>query len=211
VNAIVIAANRAHDLLDKARCADFLAPLLLRLYLFPVFFMAGVNKLDGLLPHPNTVAWFANPEWGLGLPFPWLMALLAAYTELLGSIALFFGLVLRWFTIPLMAVMLFAAATVHISNGWFAIADPTICILNCDNVEAAAERLRKVRSILREHGNWSWLTDNGRYSYVVLNNGIEFAATYFLMLLALFFTGAGRWVSADYWIARRFRVSPGAG
>jgi putative oxidoreductase len=37
----------------------------------------------------------------------------------------------------------------------------------------------------------------------VLNNGIEFAATYFIMLLALFFIGAGRYVSLDYWIARR--------
>jgi hypothetical protein len=39
----------------------------------------------------------------------------------------------------------------------------------------------------------------------VLNNGIELAATEFVMLLALFFMGAGRYLSADYWIARRFR------
>ena len=39
----------------------------------------------------------------------------------------------------------------------------------------------------------------------MLNNGIEFAATYFAILLALFFMGAGRYLSADYWIARRFR------
>ena len=40
---------------------------------------------------------------------------------------------------------------------------------------------------------------------MVLNNGIEFAATYFIMLLVLFFNGAGRLVSLDYWIARRWR------
>jgi putative oxidoreductase len=39
----------------------------------------------------------------------------------------------------------------------------------------------------------------------VLNNGIEFAATYFIMLLVLFFTGAGNYLSLDFWIARRWR------
>ena len=43
------------------------------------------------------------------------------------------------------------------------------------------------------------------YEFVVLNNGIEFAATYFIMLLALFFIGAGRYLGLAYWIARRFR------
>ena len=38
---------------------------------------------------------------------------------------------------------------------------------------------------------------------MVLNNGIEFATTYFVMLLALFYLGAGRWVSVDYWAWRR--------
>ena len=40
---------------------------------------------------------------------------------------------------------------------------------------------------------------------MILNNGIEFAVTYFIMLLALFFTGGGKYLSFDYWIARRFR------
>lgn len=58
------------------------------------------------------------------------------------------------------------------------------------------------RSLLREHGNYSWLT--GRGSFVVLNNGIEFAAIYFIMLLSLFFTGAGRYASVDYWLTPLF-------
>jgi hypothetical protein len=40
---------------------------------------------------------------------------------------------------------------------------------------------------------------------VVLNNRIEIAATCFAVLLALFFIEAGRFVSADDWIARRWR------
>ncbi|WP_256438076.1 hypothetical protein [Thiomicrorhabdus sp. 6S3-12] len=37
-----------------------------------------------------------------------------------------------------------------------------------------------------------------------MNNGIEWAVTYFLMLLALFMVGGGRYFSLDYWIRRRF-------
>jgi len=33
-------------LLDRTRQADFLAPLLLRLYLAPIFWMAGTSKFN---------------------------------------------------------------------------------------------------------------------------------------------------------------------
>ena len=79
-----------------------------------------------------------------------------------------------------------------------AISDASSWLAN-DRVMEASERLAKAKDILREHGNYGWLT--GRGSVVVLNNGIEFAITYFVMLLSLFFTGAGRYVSVDYWIA----------
>ena len=36
----------------------------------------------------------------------------------------------------------------------------------------------------------------------ILNNGIEFSAIYFAMLLSLFFMGGGRFVSIDYWLKR---------
>lgn len=195
--------NQLQNLLDKTRALDFLGPLLLRLYLAPIFFIAGTNKLDGFLPHENTVAWFGNPEWGLGMPFPWLMTLLAAYSELFGSIALLLGLAVRWLSIPLMVTMLVAAFQVHWKNGWQAIADPTMCLFNCEAAQAAVERLDRAREILKEHGDYQWLTEQG--SFVVLNNGIEFAATYFVMLLTIFFIGGGRYFSVDYWIARRFR------
>ena len=34
-------------------------------------------------------------------------------------------------------------------------------------------------------------------------------ASLFIMLLVLFFAGAGNYVSLDYWIARRWRRHPG--
>lgn len=196
--------EKLHNLLNRTRILDFSAPLLIRLYLAPIFFIAGTNKLDGLLPHPNTVAWFGNPDWGLGLPLPWLMTFLAAYSEVLGGIALLLGLAVRLFSIPLMITMLVAVFTVHWKNGWQAIADPTMCLFNCESVQAAVTRLDKAKDILREHGNYQWLTEHG--NFVVLNNGIEFAVTYFIMLLVLFFIGAGRFISVDYWIARHYRL-----
>ena len=36
-----------------------------------------------------------------------------------------------------------------------------------------------------------------------MNSGIEMAATYFIMLLVIFFWGAGRYLSIDFYIRRR--------
>ena len=189
---------RLQSLLDTTMAADWLAPLALRLYLVPVFWMAGTMKIDGW---ENTVAWFGNPDWGLGLPAPALMAFLATGTEVVGAIALLTGLGVRWLCVPLMITMIVAAVTAHLQNGWLAIATGGGPFAT-ERTEGAIERLDRAKSILQEHGNYEWLTENG--SFVILNNGIEFATTYFIMLLALFFIGAGRFVSLDYWIARKF-------
>ncbi len=191
--------NKLQDILDISRSFDFLGPLALRLYLVPVFWFAGTNKLGDM---ENTIAWFGNPDWGLGLPFPALLAWLAVLAEAVGAGLLLIGLATRWVAIPLMVTMLVAIFAVHIENGWQAIHDPMSPFAS-PHVDEAIRKLDRAKSILREHGNYSWLTEHG--SFVKLNNGIEFGATYFIMLLALFFTGGGRFVSADYWIAKRFR------
>ena len=190
--------TRLHGLLDETRRADFLAPLLLRLYLAPVFWMAGTNKLADM---DSTIAWFGNPDWGLGMPLPALMAWLAALTETIGAVLLLIGLATRWISIPLMATMVVAAITVHWQNGWLAIAEGAGSLFASERTIGAIERLDRAKDILREHGNYAWLTENG--NLVILNNGIEFAATYFIMLLALFFIGAGRYASFDSWLSRR--------
>lgn len=195
---MLIFLNRAQDALDATRRLDFLGPLLLRLYLVPIFWMVGTHKLADM---DATIAWFGNPDWGLGLPFPTLLAWLAALTETGGAVLLLFGLAVRWISVPLMVTMLVAMFSVHWEFGWQAIADPSAPFAN-ERVMAAAEKLDRARAILKEHGNYDWLTASGRF--VVLNNGIEFAATYFIMLLSLFFTGAGRWASVDHWLAARF-------
>ncbi|HHC72141.1 MAG TPA: DoxX family protein [Thiotrichales bacterium] len=184
--------------LDRTRGLDFLAPLALRLYLAPIFWMAGTQKIANF---ESTAAWFGNPEWGLGLPFPSLMAGLAAGTEAVGAILLVLGLGVRWISLPLMVTMVVAMVTVHWQNGWLAIAEGG-GLFATERTQAAMERLERARQILQEYGNYEWLTEMG--DFVILNNGIEFAATYFIMLLALFFIGAGRYVSLDHWIRRRF-------
>ena len=158
-------------LLDSTRAIDFLAPLALRLYLVPIFWMAGTKKLNNF---EDTAAWFGNPDWGLGLPMPELMAALATGSEVLGAILLLIGLAVRWISIPLMVTMAVAAVTSHWQNGWLAIAEGT-GIFASERTAGAIERLNVSKEILREHGNYSWLTENG--SLVILNNGIEFAAT----------------------------------
>ena len=185
-------------LLDATRIFDFLGPLALRLYLVPIFWMAGTKKLDDM---DSIIEWFGNPDWGLGLPFPEIMAWAATLTEAGGAILLLVGFAVRWITIPLMITMAVAAVTVHLQNGWLTIAEGG-GLFATPRTEGAVERLDRAKDILQQHGNYEWLTENG--GFVVLNNGIEFAATYFIMLLVLFFIGAGRFFSMDYWIRKAF-------
>lgn len=204
--------NQAQDVLDASRRLDFLAPLALRLYLAPVFIVAGWHKA---MNFQNIVAWFTH---SLNLPLPELMAWLATAAELGGGFALLLGVATRWVCLPLMVTMIVAAATAHWNHGWFAIApsDPDTSIASVlapvgfpgaeaslENSREVALRLQRARGILQQHGDYDWLTETGQF--VVLNNGIEFAVTYLIMVLTLFFTGAGRYFSIDYWIARRWR------
>lgn len=180
--------------------ADGIPPLLLRLYLAPVMVQAGWNKIVGF---ESTAQWFGNPDWGLGLPFPSLMAALAAGVEFFGGIALLIGLATRYAAAPLAFTMIVAMSTVHWDNGWLAISDASSWLAN-DRVMEASERKAKAIQILKEHGNYAWLTAKG--SFTMLNNGVEFAATYLIMLLSLLATGGGRYTSVDYWIRNRLPI-----
>jgi uncharacterized membrane protein YphA (DoxX/SURF4 family) len=135
------------------------------------------------------------------LPLPYLLVFLVALVEVLGAVFLLFGFGVRLISIPLIITMAIAGITVHLKNGWLAIAEGS-GIFATERTEGAIQRLDMVKSLLKEHGNYEWLTENG--SVVILNNGIEFAATYFIMLLVLFFIGGGKFVSVDYWIKRKF-------
>ena len=191
--------QRANELLDYLQPGELFAALALRLYLAPIFWMAGTRKLKDI---DSAIAWFANADWGLGLPLPALLAWLATLTEVIGALLLLVGLGVRWVSIPLMVTMLVAGLTVHWQNGWLAIASGSGFFATERTIEAT-QRLARAKDILQEHGNMNWLTEYG--NFVVLNNGIEFAATYFVMLLALLYLGSGK-AGADYWLNRRFQL-----
>ncbi len=215
MNSIVTLYTSFHRaIFSRLQYLDGLAPLLLRLILAPVMIAAGWHKFHNF---DDMVAWFGNADWGLGLPVPVVMVFLAAFSEFVGGIALLIGLAVRWFAVPLMVSMLVAVASVHWQHGWFAIAPgnpetSTATALAAVGIPAAkrslensvgvGERVSAAKTILREHGNYDWLSEKG--TFVVLNNGIEFAATYFVMLLSLFFSGGGRFFSIDDWLRRIF-------
>ncbi len=202
--------------LDATRAIDFLAPLALRLYLAPIFWSAGCVKLGidpllglgGMQPGTgseaigdNLAAWFDTLKnadvsgtaqyFGsyLNLPYPETMAWLAGGTEAIGAVLLLIGFATRWISIPLMVTMAVAVFSAHWQNGWLAIADTQWPLFVTERIEGAGVRLDKAKEILAENGNMEWLSSNGEF--VVLNNGIEMATTYFIMLLVLFFIGAG--------------------
>ncbi len=142
---------------DQAKCLDFLPPLLLRLYLAPVFWMAGTKKFANFT---DTAEWFGNAEWGLGLPAPYLLVFLVALLETLGALFLLFGFATRVMSLPLMIIMLVAALTAHWHNGWLAIATGS-GIFATDRTVGAIERLAQAKEILQANGDYQWLSENG--------------------------------------------------
>lgn len=193
------------QIVARLQVADGIPLLLLRLYLAPVMIQAGWNKASSF---DSIVDWFGNDDYGLGLPIPLVMAFLATAAELVGGVLLLLGALTRLVSIPLMVTMIVAMVSVHAKNGWLAIADASSwladgTILLNENIMAAPEKISAAKSLLQEHGHYDWLTSSG--NFVVLNNGIEFAATYFIMLLVLFIYGGGRFFSVDYYVNKAMR------
>ena len=193
------------QIVARLQVADGIPLLLLRLYLAPVMIQAGWNKASSF---DSIVDWFGNDDYGLGLPMPLVMAFLATAAELVGGVLLLLGALTRLVSIPLMVTMIVAMVSVHAKNGWLAIADASSwladgTILLNENIMAAPEKLAAAKSLLQEYGHYDWLTSSG--NFVVLNNGIEFAATYFIMLLVLFIYGGGRFFSVDFYVNKAMR------
>lgn len=180
--------------LEKSKKLDFLALLSIRLYLLPTLYEGAHAKVTGF---SGLVEWFSTPvaQGGLGMPLPTLMATLATGTEVAGLICIALGLFTRIVTVPLAILMTVAGLSVHWAHGWAAIAD------------------KSAEASMRLSGLMTWLQHSfpGRFNYVtelgdpiILNNGIEFTVTYAVMIMVLFFYGAGRYVSADHWLAKVF-------
>ncbi len=90
--------------------------------------------------------------------------------------------------------MLVAAFAVHWQNGWLAIAEKT-GVFATERTFDAKERLVRAKDNLQEHGSYRGLNEHG--NFVVLNIGIEFVETYFVILLSLLYIGSGK-AGVDY-------------
>ncbi|MCD8525395.1 MAG: DoxX family protein [Gammaproteobacteria bacterium] len=178
----------------KISAFDFIPLLAVRLLIFPAVYVGARSKVLGF---HGTVAWFSNSpaDGGLGLPFPEVMAFLATSTEVFGCICIALGLCTRLAAIPMIFMMSVAGLTVHWPHGWASIATKTM---------ESTYRLTDFMQWLKIYfpGRYNYITELG--DPVILNNGIEFATTYFVLLLVLFVYGGGRYVSLDYWIKRYF-------
>jgi putative oxidoreductase len=91
------------------------AYLVLRLGLGVIMFAHGAQKVFGAFGGPGLDATVEGMSKGLGIP-PWL-AYLSAFTELLGGIAMVFGIMTRFFGIALTINMAVAVIGVHLKNG----------------------------------------------------------------------------------------------
>jgi len=192
-----------YPITQRIQSLAFVPLLLLRLYLAPVMAQAGWTKWQSF---DSTVEWFGNSDWGLGLPLPGVFAVLAITAELGGAALLLVGLFTRLAALALSVTMVVAAASVHLAQGWLAVADPQSWLANGvlwydERVIQSAEKLAAIKALVAEHGDTDWLYSSG--SLVILNNGAEFAVTYLLMLLVLLTQGSGDYLSLDYWLKRR--------
>lgn len=172
---------------NNLRFIEDIAPLALRFLLAYVFYQTGIEKLSSI---EGTSYWFES----LGIPFPTLNAYMAMFTEIIGVLLLVIGLGTRIISIPLMVVLLVAIATVHLDNGWLVIGSSL-------NDPEVASRVARAKEILKEYGNWDWLSARG--SFVILQNGMENVVTYIVLLFSLLVYGPGKY-SIDAVIEKKY-------
>lgn len=171
--------------LEWMRVFDFIAPLAIRLFLAPMFWISGVKHLglfsssDFVIYNPLTwvnaeafqqsVAAMSNTLFsGMGAE---TLVILLGTIEIVAAILLVLGFAVRWVVLALMFVV--------VVLGLVAMGD--------------AGFLNTMQQLVMSHG-YTNMTNNLTEVYLV----------YFILLLALFFMGAGRWLSLDWYVYRSF-------
>lgn len=165
------------------RKLDFLPPLLLRLFLAPMLWVSGSEKL-GLFKAENVdflnlMTWVdmsayqatveSLKEAAIPVPLPELMAWVIPGLEAIGAFLLIIGFAVRWISIPL---LLLVTGTIMMAF-------------------VGKDILELLSSFFSTHGYADHNT-----------GGVTQIITYFIMFLTLFFMGAGRYFSID-WILHR--------
>ncbi len=171
--------------LEWMRIFDFIAPLAIRLFLAPLFWVSGVKHLglfsssDFVIYNPltwvNTEAFQQSAAAMNNTVFSGMGAetllILIGTIEIVAAIFLVLGFAVRWVVLALMFV---------------------VVVLGLMSMGEAGF-LSTMQQLVMSHG----YTD-------MANNMTEVYLVYFVLLLALFFMGAGRWFSLDWYIYRSF-------
>ncbi len=172
------------------RGLDFLPPLLLRLFLAPLLWVSGSKKL-GLFSTDNTV-WY-NPLSWFNTDNPVHQATAAGLAKLSfvgDSLAGILTSSIGWLEIVGAFLLLIGFAVRWISLPLLALIILTaIVALNGQDIVVA------LKDMLMTHG----YTD-------MSSSEFSKAIIYFLMLLTLFFMGAGRFFSVDWFLHRRLKL-----
>ena len=100
-----------HKALESLKDLDYLGILLLRLYLFTVFWSAGTRKVENF---SDFSSWLEK----LGFPFSDISTYLLISVELGGAALVLVGLLVRWACIPLLITMGVVIFVVLWENGW---------------------------------------------------------------------------------------------
>ncbi len=103
MNRLVKKINDFHNFLETL---DYIPPLLARLSIGWIFMTSGWGKMKNL---DSVIEYFSS----LGIPFANLQAPLVSVIELIGGLALMFGLGTRYFSAMLIGIMVVALLTAH--------------------------------------------------------------------------------------------------
>ena len=167
------------------RGLDFLAPVALRFFLAPMFWVSGSTKL-GLFSSPDSV-WFNPFTWinmdsvqtaasafsgGVFADFAAnFLTISIGGIEVVGAILLVLGFAVRWITIPLIFIVGLM--------GYASLAGKSL--------------MDVVMQFVMSHGYTT-----------VANDSFEVIVVNIIMLFTLFFIGAGRFLSVDWFIAHGY-------
>lgn len=168
-----------HQAIDNQQWLKSLILLGIRLYLLPLFFLAGWQQLNNF---EQTVIFFGDI---LHLPYPYYLAITVIVTEIVTSGTLLIGLFTRWSALILSIMMMVIIFAVQWDNGWHYVLEYNASI-------------DSIITLVQQYGNYDELTQQG--DIVILNNGIELSVIYALMLWVLFSYGGGKLsVDARLW------------
>lgn len=169
------------------RVFDFLAPLAIRLFMAPLLWVSGVKHL-GL---------FSSPDFILWNPMTWVNK--EAISQSIASIGTIAGLGLtpEMLVIVIGGVEIIGAILLILGFAvrWVTLALLILVVLEALlTVTATGSLFGSLKQLVMTHG----YTD-------ITSNQLEVYVAYFIMLLALFFMGPGRWVSLDWFIFKHFQ------